>query len=140
MLQVARSHNSNLLVMAELFTNSAELDALFTSRLNINGMIREMMNKGDVDSTGAYFHEITCGEAAIGRLDQDFEFVHDSAEDGSAKNYRLLTPSKPNDVIYDCTHDNPSPLEKFGSRRLALPTIGLLGLADQIIATTWGYD
>ena len=69
MLQVARSHNSNLLVMAELFTSSAELDALFTTRLNINGMIREMMNKGDVSSIGAYFHEITCQEAVVGRLD-----------------------------------------------------------------------
>ena len=48
MLQVARSQNPNLLVMAELFTSKAELDALFTTRLNINGMIREIMNKGDV--------------------------------------------------------------------------------------------
>lgn len=55
--------------MAELFTSSAELDALFTTRLNINGMIREMMNKGDVASIGAYFHEITCREAVLGRLD-----------------------------------------------------------------------
>lgn len=50
--------------------------------------------------------------------------------DGVAKMYKKLMPSKPNDVIYDCTHDNPSPLEKFGTRRLCLPTIGLLGLAD----------
>ena len=140
MLQVARSHNPNLLVMAELFTSSAELDALFTTRLNINGMIREIMNKGDVNSVGAYYHEITCREAVLGKLDQEFEHVHDPAENGSAKMFRLLTPMKPSDVIYDCTHDNPSPLEKFGSRRLALPTIGLLGLADQIIASTWGYD
>ena len=48
MLQVARSQNPDLLVMAELFTSKAELDALFTTRLNINGMIREIMNKGDV--------------------------------------------------------------------------------------------
>ena len=54
--------------------------------------------------------------------------------------YQILTATKPSDVIYDCTHDNPSPLEKFGSRSLSLPTIGLLGLADQIIASTWGYD
>ena len=42
MLQYARSHNPNILIMAELFTCSAELDALFTKKLNINGMIREI--------------------------------------------------------------------------------------------------
>ena len=127
--------------MAELFTSSAELDALFTKKLNINGMIREIMNKGDVGSVGAYFHEITCREAVLGKLDSEFEFVHEPDEEtGLSRCYKVLMPTKPNDVIYDCTHDNPSPLEKFGTRSLALPTIGLLGLADQIIASTWGYD
>ena len=73
MLQVARSKNPDLLVMAELFTSSNELDALFTTRLNIDGMIREIMNKGDAQSVGAYFHEITCREAILGKLDQEFE-------------------------------------------------------------------
>lgn len=77
MLQVARCRNPNLFVMAELFTSSAEMDALFTTRLNINGMIREMMNKGDVGSVSAYFHEITCREAVIGKLDSEFESVHE---------------------------------------------------------------
>jgi glycogen debranching enzyme len=42
MLQVARSVNSNLFIMAELFTSSAELDSMFVKRLNINGLIREI--------------------------------------------------------------------------------------------------
>lgn len=140
MLQVARCQKPDLFVMAELFTSSAEMDALFTTRLNINGMIREIMNKGDTASVGAYFHEITCREAVLGKLDTDFESVHEPNQDGSANTYKVLMPTKPSDVIYDQTHDNPSPLMKFGTRRLALPTIGLLGLADQIIASTWGYD
>ena len=70
--------------MAELFTSSAELDAYFTTRLNINGMIREIMNKGDTNSVGGYFHEITCrGEAVLGKIDSDFEFVNNPAQDGS---------------------------------------------------------
>ena len=89
---------------------------------------------------GAYFHEITCRDAVLGRLDQSFENVNERRNDGVASTYKILKPKKPSDVIYDCTHDNPSPLEKFGTRGLALPTIGLLGLADQSIATTWGYD
>ena len=91
MLQVARSRNPNLLVMAELFTSSAELDALFTKKLNINGMIREIMNKGDVWSVGAYFHEITCREAVLGKLDSEFESVHDPDEEtGLARYYKVL--------------------------------------------------
>lgn len=69
MLQYARCHNPNILVMAELFTSSAELDALFTRKLNINGMIREIQNKQDVHSVGAYFHEVTCRDAVLGKLD-----------------------------------------------------------------------
>lgn len=42
LLQVARSVNPNLFVMAELFTSSAEADAQFVRKLNINGLIREM--------------------------------------------------------------------------------------------------
>jgi hypothetical protein len=52
----------------------------------------------------------------------------------------VLKPTKPSDIIYDQTHDNPTPLELFGARSLALPTMGVLALADQIIATTWGFD
>lgn len=42
LLQVARTANPNLFIMAELFTSSAEADAHFVRKLNINGLIREM--------------------------------------------------------------------------------------------------
>jgi glycogen debranching enzyme len=42
LLQQARCANRNLFVMAELFTASAEADALFVTRLNLNGLIREI--------------------------------------------------------------------------------------------------
>jgi hypothetical protein len=38
----------------------------------------------------------------------------------------MLVPRKPCDVIYDMTHDNPSLLDKFGNRILALPLCALL--------------
>ena len=60
LLQAARSKNKNLFVMAELFTNSSELDALFCKKLNLNGLVRELQNRGDVGSTGAYFHQLSC--------------------------------------------------------------------------------
>ena len=52
----------------------------------------------------------------------------------------MLKPLKPLDIIYDCTHDNPTPLEKFKTGRIALSHLGLLGMADTAIASTWGYD
>jgi glycogen debranching enzyme len=47
MLQVARSVNPNLFIMAELFTSSAEIDSMFVKRLNINGLVREIQNTND---------------------------------------------------------------------------------------------
>ena len=60
LLQAARSKNKNLFVMAELFTNSSELDAMFCQKLNLNGLVREMQNRYDTGSLGAYFHHLTC--------------------------------------------------------------------------------
>jgi hypothetical protein len=51
-----------------------------------------------------------------------------------------LKATNPVDIIYDCTHDNPSVLEKFQTGRMALPHAGLGALSDTSIASTWGYD
>lgn len=42
LLQVARTANPDLYVMAELFTSSALADAVFVQKLNINGLVREV--------------------------------------------------------------------------------------------------
>jgi glycogen debranching enzyme len=42
LLNQARCKNTNLYIMAELFTNSSELDGLFCRKLNINCMVREL--------------------------------------------------------------------------------------------------
>ena len=66
LLQAARCKNPNLYVMAELFTSSAELDAMFCQKLNLNGLVRELQNRGDTKSLGDYFHFMTCQDAVIG--------------------------------------------------------------------------
>jgi len=133
MLGYARRHNKNLFVMAELFTPKLQIDVAFAKKLNLNGMIREIQNRTDAAGVGAYFWQLTCQENVIGK-------VSDRIETDEGKSIRILNPRTPRDVIYDCTHDNPSPLDKFGSRRLHLPQMGLLSMADIIIATTWGFD
>jgi glycogen debranching enzyme len=124
LLQVARCHNPNLFIMAELFTPSLEYDTIFSKILNINGNVRELQNREGGRQIGAYFHQLTCRENQFGQI-----------EAGTT-----LTPSHPHDIIYDMTHDNPSLQTKFGNRVLALPLAALLSSANQIIASTWGYD
>mmetsp|Transcript_21689 Transcript_21689/g.15987 ORF Transcript_21689/g.15987 Transcript_21689/m.15987 type:complete len:204 (-) Transcript_21689:464-1075(-) len=132
-LQRARTHNRNLYVMAELFTSSAEADAVFVQRLNINGLVRELQNKFSPKDLGAYFHQISCREAVLGQIDRNFE-------DAEGAQFRVLVPKKPSDIVYDTTHDNPPMAERFQTPTIALPLIGLNAMSDQAIATTWGYD
>jgi glycogen debranching enzyme len=115
MLQIARSVNPNLFVMAELFTSSAEADAMFVRKLNINGLIREMQNTYDAKNLGDYFHAMTCREAVLGLLDEDFEDI------STGEKYKILKSKRPLDILYDCTHDNPAPVKKFKTGRIALP-------------------
>lgn len=72
-LQAARSKNPNLFVMAELFTSSAELDAMFCQKLNLNGLARELQNRTDTKSLGDYFHHLTCEDSVLGLIDTEFK-------------------------------------------------------------------
>lgn len=76
---------------------------------------------------------MTCRDAVLGLIDQDFEDIE-------GRKFRVLKPVKPNDIIYDQTHDNPPPKEKFKTGRIALSHMGVLAMADTAIASTWGYD
>ena len=69
----------------------------------------------------------------LGLVDEDFEDIQ-------GRKYKILKPKKPSDIIYDMTHDNPTPLQKFRTGRIALSFAGLASMADLPIATTWGYD
>jgi len=39
-------------------------------------------------------------------------------------------PRRPNQIIYDMTHDNKSMLDKFGTRKIHLPLANLISLCD----------
>jgi hypothetical protein len=51
-----------------------------------------------------------------------------------------LAAKRPCDILYDCTHDNPAPIQKFKTGRIALPHLGVLAMSDITTASTWGYD
>lgn len=58
----------------------------------------------------------------------------------TGEKYRVLKPRRPKEIVYDCTHDNPSPIEKFKTGRIALSHLGVISMSDITIASTWGYD
>lgn len=44
-------------------------------------------------------------------------------------------------MIYDCTHDNPTPSKKYKNNgKIALPHLVLNSMSNSSIASTWGYD
>ena len=112
--------------MAELFTNSAEIDIEFSKKLNINGMIRDIMTVEGGRNLGEYFHWLTCQDAPVGQIKHHQD--------------QILIARRTNQVIFDMTHDNKSPLDRFGNRLLHLPLANLIASSDQIVATTWGFD
>jgi hypothetical protein len=77
---------------------------------------------------------MTCREAVLGLVEPDLEDVT------TGQRYRILKPYRPNDILYDCTHDNPAPVEKFRTGRIALSHLGVICMSDIPIASTWGYD
>jgi len=73
-----------------------------------------MQNTDCARDIGAMFHSYSgCKRAVLGRLEEDF-IDHDG------KRYRQLLPRKPNEMVYDCTHDNPTPVQKLKTARIAL--------------------
>lgn len=92
--------------MAELFTNSQIVDAMFCQKLNLNGLVRELQNRYDTKSLGDYYHQLTCQLNVVGMIDEEFTDIQ-------GDKYKILMPSNPADIIYDNTHDNPSVVEKF---------------------------
>jgi hypothetical protein len=47
---------------------------------------------------------------------------------------------KPNDILFDCTHDNPSIYQKYKNGLQALPFLTINSLANRSIGSSWGYD
>jgi hypothetical protein len=54
--------------------------------------------------------------------------------------YKNLIASKPNEILYDCSHDNPSIFDKYDTGTMALPLLCLNSVSSKALASTWGYD
>jgi hypothetical protein len=122
--------------MAELFTNSAEIDAQFVRELNLNCLVRELQNEPDTEKLGNYF----CHVNQCGGLDNLGMHLDGTLLDIAGHPYKNLIANKPNEILYDCSHDNPSIFDKYDTGTMALPLLCLNSASSKALASTWGFD
>ena len=119
-IKKARDINPSLYIMAELFTGGEDEDIKYINHIGINSVVREAFHRlepGDL----SHLMWLSGGRpvAAIDSLDV-------------AKNLRPLRQIP--GVIYDLTHDNPTP----GFDRLSVAAA--ISMSSCPVATTRGYD
>lgn len=144
MIDAARAVNSNLYVMAELFTGSQEMDLKFVSQIGINSLVREAYNAGNPKEFSALLYEFGVGKP-IGSMateclssQEDFR----SPLGKGAVRKATVTPlagSKPHAFFYDVTHDNETPVDKRTAED-ALSTGALVTFTSAAIGSTKGFD
>ena len=122
-LDEARRINPNLLVIAELFTNSMETDSLFINRMGLNLLIRESLVANTPHALGGLLY--TFGGKSIGSLF-----------------HRKTLPSlgdTPLAIFYDVTHDNPTVIDKHSVFDV-VPITALISMAACPTGSCRGYD
>ena len=89
-LDIAREIRPNILVIAELFTNSEFLDNKFVTQLGITSLVREALNAWNANELGRLVHRF--GGEPVGSF---FPAGH-----------KPLLETVANAILYDLTHDN----------------------------------
>lgn len=111
LLDVARTVNPNLYVLAELFTGSPEMDNVFVSRLGIHALLREAMQAWDPHELSRLVHRH--GGKPVGSMDQDIDWqLVRLKDDSEAWMIPITHGSMPRALFMDCTHDNQTPYQK----------------------------
>lgn len=149
LLDLARSVNPNLYVVAELFSGSEEMDKIFVERLGINSLIREAMQAWTVEELSTLVHKH--GGRPIGSFTwlplDDFAYLtykrpqvetrFDSYSQVGVP--KVLIPQEPHALFMDCTHDNEPPYQKRTVED-TLPNAALVSFCSSAIGSVFGYD
>jgi glycogen debranching enzyme len=147
LLDEARRVRPNLLVVAELFTGSEEMDYVFVKRLGLNALIREAMQAWSTAELSRLVHRH--GGRPIGSFEVDE--VSDTGPketlDGSTNTHlktrgeiiRRIKWTPAEALFMDCTHDNEMPTQKRDARD-TLPNTALINMCACATGSVMGYD
>lgn len=144
MIDAARVRNPNLLVVAELFTGSEDMDLLFVQKLGINSLIRELMNGFDPKEQSRLIYRHGVGKP-VGSMDSSCLTSPDVLASPTGKGPSrpcVVTPifgSAPHATLMDVTHDNQSILDKRSAED-ALATGALATFSFSAIGSNKGFD
>ncbi|PAA61923.1 hypothetical protein BOX15_Mlig017645g1, partial [Macrostomum lignano] len=123
MLDRARAVRPDLYVTGELFTGSERLDNIFISRLGISSCIREALSAWSPFELGRQVYKY--GGPPVGDLQRERSHPICSAVSRA--------------LLFDATHDNPSPVEARSAHNL-LPASALVAMAACATGSNRGYD
>ncbi|KAF2090819.1 glycoside hydrolase family 133 protein [Saccharata proteae CBS 121410] len=139
MLDEARKVRPDLVVGAELFTGSEEMDFVFCKRLGISFLIREAMQAWSTQELSRLVHRH--GGIPIGSFELDEVSGSDGHAAGAPKGdiVRRIRQSPVHALFMDCTHDNETPAQKRDARD-TLPNAALVSMCACATGSVMGYD
>jgi glycogen debranching enzyme len=140
MLDQARQVHPNLIVVAELFSGSEEMDFVFVKRLGLNCLVREAMQAWSTKELSRLVH-MHAG-IPIGSFETDeITSIDVSGNGGSGLKevIRTIQKSPVHALFMDCTHDNQTPVQKREGRD-TLPNAALVAMCACATGSVFGYD
>ena len=150
LLDKAREVRPNLVIFAELFTGSEEMDYVFVKRLGFSALIREAMQAWNAAEMSRLVH--VHGGRPIGSFEVDEVSSHKSVNTPtlsihgvngqvSEKEERMhmIRRSPVHALFMDCTHDNQLPAEKRTAQD-TLPNTALVNMCACATGSVFGYD
>ncbi|KAF2141738.1 glycoside hydrolase family 133 protein [Aplosporella prunicola CBS 121167] len=137
MLDEARKIRPNLVIGAELFTGSEEMDFVFCKRLGISFLIREAMQAWSTQELSRLVHRHA--GIPIGSFELDEVMNADISADQPHEVVRVIRKSPVHALFMDCTHDNEVPAQKRDARD-TLPNAALVAMCACATGSVMGYD
>lgn len=150
LLDKAREVRPNLVVFAELFTGSEEMDYVFVKRLGFSALIREAMQAWNAAELSRLVH--MHGGRPIGSFEVDEIASHESVSKpksdsqvpngvigGKEEKVSKIRRSPVHALFMDCTHDNKLPAEKRTAQD-TLPNTALVNMCACATGSVFGYD